>query len=463
MNQRSASDIERDLDRTRAEMSQTIDAIQDRLSPGQLFEQGLRYFSSGGGRSFADGATEFAQNFGRTIRDNPIPFALVTTGLAWLMLSRGRQRPDHDTYRDDGDYERLEGYRKYSNYPAVKEPVEEVWPAHYRDEDEMLDPIERERELADHPSAPGPISQAGGVPPYRSGLGGSVGAASVSKQRAQEAARQAQLESGTAEDDREKGMADRAREAASDARSRAGHAADEARRRAAHLGEEAREWAGETASGARERMYQTAEGTRRGFARASRSARRQAEETAYAARHHARRARSGLAHLFEERPLLVGAIGLAVGAALGAALPITRREDEWLGESRDDLKHRARDELGKAELVARRAYDTARSEAERQHLTPEGARQAARETVREAERAAAERVRGAVRDAEHVAEDKLRDVGSRMRKVGEAVTEAAKDEAERQHLAGTGGRLASGDTGGSSPRQTGEDPGQKQV
>ena len=41
MNQRTASEIERDLDRTRAEMSQTVDALQDRLSPGQLFEQAL--------------------------------------------------------------------------------------------------------------------------------------------------------------------------------------------------------------------------------------------------------------------------------------------------------------------------------------------------------------------------------------------------------------------------------------
>jgi len=99
--------------------------------------------------------------------------------------------------------------------------------------------------------------------------------------------------------------------------------------------------------------------------------------------------------------------------------------------------------------VAQRSYETARDEAERQHLTPEGARRAARRTVRE---------------AEHAAEDTLKDVEGRMRQVGKAVTEAAKDEAERQHLAGTGSKSTSRETGGDSPGQPGgESPGQKQV
>jgi hypothetical protein len=58
--------------------------------------------------------------------------------------------------------------------------------------------------------------------------------------------------------------------------------------------------------------------------------------------HYGRRAQSGFAHMREEQPLVVGAIGLAVGAALGAALPKTETEDEWLGDTRDQLKERAR-------------------------------------------------------------------------------------------------------------------------
>jgi hypothetical protein len=477
MNQRTASEIERDLDRTRAEMGQTIDALQERLSPGQLFEQGMRYFYSGGGRSFTDGAAEFAQNFGRAVRDNPIPFALVTTGLVWLMLGRGRKRSSrYDFYEDYEEYDALQDYEDY--YPAVEdEPVEGDWPAHYGSADKARDRYERESDIAAPASAtadaPAPTSQAGGVPPYRGGLGGSVGAASVGEQRAQEAARQAELASGRREHDKD--ATQRAREAADEARRqavRAGRAADEARRAADRAGggprggvrgrtDAAREWAGETAHEARQRMQRTAEGTRRRLGRAGRSARGQAQEVASTARHRIGRARGGLTHLIEERPLLVGAIGLAVGVALGAVLPTTRREDEWFGETRDSLKHRARAEYDKAERVAERAYRTARDEAQRQELTPEGARRAARETVQEAERAAQERLREAARDVEHTAEDKLRDVEGRMRKVGAAVTEAAKDEAERQHLAGTGSKSASRETGGNSPGQPGAD--QKQV
>lgn len=41
--------------------------------------------------------------------------------------------------------------------------------------------------------------------------------------------------------------------------------------------------------------------------------------------------------LFEEQPLIAGALALALGAAIGAALPHTRFEDEHFGETSDEL------------------------------------------------------------------------------------------------------------------------------
>jgi hypothetical protein len=52
--------------------------------------------------------------------------------------------------------------------------------------------------------------------------------------------------------------------------------------------------------------------------------------------------RQGLGWLVREQPLVLGAIGLAVGAAVGALLPGTATEDRLMGESRDDLAERAR-------------------------------------------------------------------------------------------------------------------------
>lgn len=47
------------------------------------------------------------------------------------------------------------------------------------------------------------------------------------------------------------------------------------------------------------------------------------------------RMQEGFSRLLDEQPLLVGAMGVAVGAALGAMLPRTESEDRLLGETRD--------------------------------------------------------------------------------------------------------------------------------
>lgn len=57
------------------------------------------------------------------------------------------------------------------------------------------------------------------------------------------------------------------------------------------------------------------------------------------------RMREGFGRMLDDQPLLVGAIGIAVGAALGAILPRTEAEDRLMGETSDSaarqLKERA--------------------------------------------------------------------------------------------------------------------------
>jgi Protein of unknown function (DUF3618) len=92
--------IEDEIRDTRREIDRTLDALQSKLSPGQLLDQALAYVKNGGG--------EFTTNLGRTISRNPVPVALVGVGLTWLMCSRQGTAPAEGNglgrRRSNGDY-----------------------------------------------------------------------------------------------------------------------------------------------------------------------------------------------------------------------------------------------------------------------------------------------------------------------------------------------------------------------
>lgn len=77
--------LEREIDQQREGISQLVDALEERLSPGQLFDR-LVNFSKGNGK-------EFAQNMGQAVKANPIPLLLTSVGLAWLYASRNEPAP----------------------------------------------------------------------------------------------------------------------------------------------------------------------------------------------------------------------------------------------------------------------------------------------------------------------------------------------------------------------------------
>lgn len=62
------------------------------------------------------------------------------------------------------------------------------------------------------------------------------------------------------------------------------------------------------------------------------------------------RARESYDYYIEENPLAVGAVALAVGAAVGLALPATSYENDLMGDARDQL-------MSKAEEVTRGAFE----------------------------------------------------------------------------------------------------------
>jgi hypothetical protein len=89
-------------------------------------------------------------------------------------------------------------------------------------------------------------------------------------------------------------------------------------------------------------------------------------------------ARDNLTELFRAQPLALGAIGLAIGAGIAAALPSTEVENAYLGEASETVRSKtaeiAGQQVDKATTLATHVVDAAAEEARKQGLTNEGAK-----------------------------------------------------------------------------------------
>ncbi len=239
---RSAAEIERDVETTRARVSGTLEELREKASPGQLFEQALDYARHSGG-------PDFARNLGQSIRDNPIPVLLIGAGIGWLMMAGPSSGGNGQGWRHDRDVRTRRGGTAHAGAPQ---------------RDDNLSSAAR-------------------------GVGAAAG---------------------------------RAASAASEAAAGGSAAVGSAYEGVAHGAARLRETAGDVADAA---------------AGTLRDAREVATENLAWAREETRR---GLHWLTDEQPLVLGAVGLAVGAALGAILPGTEAENRLMGEARDDLVSR---------------------------------------------------------------------------------------------------------------------------
>ena len=91
--------------------------------------------------------------------------------------------------------------------------------------------------------------------------------------------------------------------------------------------------------------------------------------------------RSNMADIFRAQPLALGAIGLAIGAGIAAALPPTETEASYLGATSDTVKEKATEfaseQTERATKVAGAVMSAVSEEAQRQGLTLEDAKTAA--------------------------------------------------------------------------------------
>jgi hypothetical protein len=161
----------------------------------------------------------------------------------------------------------------------------------------------------------------------------------------------------------------------SGAANRAGQMMQSARERAGA----ARERIGEMTHGARERSGETRE--RMGEA---------ANHLRHQVRSQSAWGKDTFSYLRDEQPLILGVLGFVLGAAMGAGLPATRREDELMGEMRDEYIHKAREmgeeQLDKAKQVVAAAGRAAQEQLQNEGVTLGNADEQARQATETVER-----------------------------------------------------------------------------
>ncbi|MHC6158090.1 hypothetical protein ACVSQB_40930 [Bradyrhizobium elkanii] len=74
------------------------------------------------------------------------------------------------------------------------------------------------------------------------------------------------------------------------------------------------------------------------------------------------KAQSSLAGMFDRQPLILGAVGLTIGAAIAGAFRASDLENEWVGELSDDVKADLNTRAGAVSQSLREATDTLSAE-----------------------------------------------------------------------------------------------------
>lgn len=102
---RSSSEIQEDIQGARDDMDQTLDSLNDRLSPRALINGLMDWFENRDSSS-TESLARKPKQFARFVRDNPVPALLTGIGVAWLIAesqSEDDDEPDFHRYQVDDE------------------------------------------------------------------------------------------------------------------------------------------------------------------------------------------------------------------------------------------------------------------------------------------------------------------------------------------------------------------------
>ncbi|WP_181706270.1 DUF3618 domain-containing protein [Chthonobacter rhizosphaerae] len=278
--------IENEVEEARARLSMTLDQIRERMSPGQILDQVLDYSKESGGGMFA-------KNLGRSVRDNPLPVLLIGAGISWLLTA--------DRF----------GHR--STFPMGH--------AGGTDRDGGLGSV-----------APYGVDTSGSS--SREGIGSRVSGMASGVGHAASSAGASASHAYSSATDRVSSAASRTASAVSGAAERAASAVSSVGERASSAFSGARDGVSSAYGGVSSGASHVGSGIRDAAYAAGNRASAFGSHAADLGSH----ARQSFGRVIDDQPLILGAIGLAVGAALGALLPSTRTEDRMMGDTADRLK-----------------------------------------------------------------------------------------------------------------------------
>ena len=340
--ERSPKEIEREIEREREGLTKTLDELQDKFSIDTVVRQVSDQFRENGG--------DIARSVSRSVKDNPVALALTGVGLAWMIFGSGARG---DRRYDQGDNGYRSSDRRGTGYDYDDDDYDETRHG-YRGSRTHMGRAKSSGLRRAQPSDPyydGPYA-SDDLPPwarnpdnYEADDGLGVGerlrdAAEHVKDKASAAAssvRQRAGEFGST-------VSDTTAAAGASAAAGAKSVSDASRSLGGSVKSgltDAFSTASDRAAAMRERLAQGTENLTVEARSRVIAARQKAVEARRSAIVQARRGSERASDLFEEQPLVAGALALAVGAAIGAALPRTRVEDDYLGEQSDTLMQEA--------------------------------------------------------------------------------------------------------------------------